>query len=419
MQPRGKRKLRILIYGINYVPELVSTGKYTGEMAEWLVQQGHEVKVITAPPYYPYWQVQKPYRSWIYCREKIKGVKIYRCPLWIPRRSSGVNRLLHLFSFSLFSFPVLLWCVRGRPDVVITIEPSFFTVVLTAMVSYVCGLKSWLHVQDFELDAALSLGILPNKKWTRRVAPFEQWVMRRFDRVSSISGAMVERLHKKGVHINRSRLFLNWVDTVNIRPVDRSESLRAEWHIPETSQVLLYSGNMGKKQGLEVIPKLAKALINRRPDTLFLMVGDGVVRQELEDMAEKEKLHNIRFMPLQPLEKLVALLATADIHLVLQRRGAADFVMPSKLSAICAAGGMALVTADHGTELFRVVHDNQIGLIVDPESEDTIMEGLLLLLNNSALCQKYKKQARIYAESMLEKEMILRQFESQLLEFLH
>lgn len=408
--------MRILIYGINYAPELVGIGKYTGEMAEWLTLRGHEVQVITAPPYYPYWQVQEPYASWKYRTDTINGVEVFRCPLWVPRRPSGLKRLIHLFSFSFFSFPVLLSLVRRRPDLLLTIEPSFLTATLAAMVSSLFGIKSWLHIQDFELDAAFSLGILSNKKFPRWIGRVEKWVMRRFDRVSSISGAMVDRLHKKGVDTHKCRLFLNWVDTISIRPLGGAESLRMEWGIPETSKVVLYSGNMGQKQGLDMVPILAKELQERRPEVLFLMVGDGAVRRQLEKIAERERLSNIRFLQLQPVEKLGALLATAEVHLVLQRRGIADLVMPSKLSAILSAGGVPLVTADPGTELFKVVHDNQLGIVVKPESHEAVLEGLLLLLDNSELRRAYQKRARAYAEKELGKDRILTRFEEQVVE---
>lgn len=410
--------MHILIYGLNYAPELVGVGKYTGEMAEWLAQQGHEVIVITAPPYYPHWLVQKPYRAWAYSKEKVNDVHVYRCPLWIPHHPSGFRRLIHHFSFSLCSCPVLFWFIRRRPDVVVTIEPSFFTAVITAMLSYIFNFKSWLHVQDFELDAALSLGILSSKSLTRWATLFEKLVMKQFDRVSSISESMVNRLHKKGIGTDKSRFFPNWVDAIGILPLGHSASLRSEWNIPDTSKVVLYSGNMGEKQGLEVILKIAKELVYKRSDILFLLVGDGVVRQTLERIASEEKLTNIRFMPLQPVEKLAMLLATADVHLVIQRRGAADLVMPSKLAGIFAAGGVSLVTADPGTELFRIVHDNKLGLVVLPESTDEILKGLLLLLDNSELRQIYQERARAYAECKLEKSKILKEFETHLLDLI-
>ena len=93
--PTGSMKL--LLYGLNYAPEPVGIGKYSGELAEWLAGRGHEVRVITAPPYFPQWRaIANRYR-----REQRRGVSIWRCPLWVPRRPSGVSRLIHLASFAL------------------------------------------------------------------------------------------------------------------------------------------------------------------------------------------------------------------------------------------------------------------------------------------------------------------------------
>ena len=97
--------MKILIYGINYAPELTGIGKYSGEMAEWLAAAGHEVRVITAPPYYPEWEVQAPYRAGRYLREQRNGVTVLRAPLWVPRKVSGLKRLVHLASFALTSAP--------------------------------------------------------------------------------------------------------------------------------------------------------------------------------------------------------------------------------------------------------------------------------------------------------------------------
>ncbi len=76
--------MKILVYGINYSPELTGIGKYTGEMVEWLAAQGHEVRVITAPPYYPQWQVGENYSAWRYKREE-GAATVWRCPLYVPK----------------------------------------------------------------------------------------------------------------------------------------------------------------------------------------------------------------------------------------------------------------------------------------------------------------------------------------------
>jgi colanic acid biosynthesis glycosyl transferase WcaI len=119
--------VRILIYGINYSPELTGIGKYTGEMASWLSHRGHEVRVVTAPPYYPAWSIREDYRGKLYRTEKNPGEPIvYRTPLYVPAKPTGLKRMAHLFSFMLGSLPVMLRQCFWNPDVVFTVEPTFF-----------------------------------------------------------------------------------------------------------------------------------------------------------------------------------------------------------------------------------------------------------------------------------------------------
>ena len=107
--------MKILVYGINYSPELTGIGKYTGEMVEWLAAQGHEVRVITAPPYYPQWQVGENYSAWRYKREE-GAATVWRCPLYVPKQPSTLKRLLHLGSFAVSSFFPLMAQRRWKPD---------------------------------------------------------------------------------------------------------------------------------------------------------------------------------------------------------------------------------------------------------------------------------------------------------------
>lgn len=95
--------MKILVYGINYSPELTGIGKYTGEMVAWMAQEGHEVRVITAPPYYPQWKVGERYSAWRYRWEEGEAT-VWRCPLYVPKQPSTLKRLLHLGSFALSSF---------------------------------------------------------------------------------------------------------------------------------------------------------------------------------------------------------------------------------------------------------------------------------------------------------------------------
>lgn len=404
--------MRILIHGINYAPELVATGKYTAEMAEWLAGRGHDVRVITAPPYYPAWKVEKGYSSWFYRKELLFGVTVWRCPLWVPKRPKTLTRLLHLATFALSSFPVLIGQVFWRPDVIFVVEPPLFCAPQALLAARLSGAKAWLHVQDFEIEAFFGLGFGSSSSLKRLVIKLESYLMRRFDHLSTISPTMLQRLLRLNIPRERASLFPNWVDLDTIRPVDPVSDLRAEWGIASDRKIVLYAGNMGEKQGLEIVLDAATILNTERQDIVFLMVGDGASRDKIAADAEQRQLRNVLFKPLQPLNKLHGLLSTADVHLVVQKRGAADAVMPSKLTGILAAGGRAVITADHDTELGRMVNDYPgIAQLVPPDNSPELAKAISEML---AAQDRFNPVARAFAEKHLAMQAILQGLERQL-----
>lgn len=403
--------MKILLYGLNFSPEQTGTGKYTGQLAEWLAKRGHSVRVITAPPYYPFWKVQKPYHWFLYKQEVIGGVKVFRCPLWVPESPSGLKRILHHLSFAFSSFPAFIAFLFSKPDVVIAIQPSFFTGLTVAMVKPFFQYKSWLHVQDFELQAAFSLNLLKGQFLQKLIRKLERAVIHSFDHVSTVSQSMLRRLHETGVQTVDSSLFLNWIDQ---EVATEKVSLREQWNIPKTAKVVLYAGNLGAKQGLENLLDTAEELRDKHADILFLIVGDGAVKNQLQKTAQDKSLRNVRFMPVQPNNLFPALLEMADVHVILQKRGASDLVMPSKLGNILAIGGAVLVTADPGTELHRVINENRLGVVVEPESIPALRDGLIRLLNDPEKRRTYGEGAKKFAAENLRKDLVIGRFEEQL-----
>lgn len=412
--------MRILVYGINYAPELTGIGKYSGEMAEWLAAQGHEVRVITAPPYYPAWRVADGYSSWLYRREFVPdtqsslsatgvNVVVYRCPLWVPARPSGLKRLVHLASFALGSLPVMLRHIFWRPKVVFVIEPPLMCAPTALLVSKLCGAKSWLHIQDFEVDAAFDLGILPSGYLRNVVLFFERAFMRSFDRISTISPGMMTRLAQKGVKPEKTTLFPNWADTHAIFPMTGPSPMRAELGILPKSTVVLYSGNMSEKQGLEVVLDTARSLVAEE-QIRFVLCGAGAARERL--LQAYADLPNVLWLPLQPLEKMNDLLNIADIHVLPQRADAADLVMPSKLTGILASGRPVVVTAEPGTHLADAVSD--CGIVIPPDDIMAFAQALMALSNDVARRKSLGNAARIYAEKHMGKDAVLDAFGNEL-----
>jgi colanic acid biosynthesis glycosyl transferase WcaI len=401
--------MKLLVYGINFAPELTGIGKYTGEMVAWLAARGHEVRVVTAPPYYPDWAIRPGYSGSRYAREDWRGATVFRTPLWVPRKLTGLKRLLHLASFALSSLPTLLAQWRWKPDVVWVTEPPLFCTPAALAFARLRSAKAWLHIQDYEVDAAFELGLLKGAGARSIVAAAERGLMRRFDRISTISSRMRERAGSKGCEAARLVSLPNWADVSAVQPLQAASSYRAELGIAQDAVVALYSGNMGAKQGLELLAEMAH-LLQGRPDLEFVFCGNGAGRADL--MRRCEKLANVRFLDLQPVERLGDLLGLADIHLLPQRADAADLVMPSKLTGMLSSGRPVVAGARPETELGRVAA--QCGIAVAPDDARAFADAVLTLASQPDLRRELSLRARAFAEANFDRDAVLARFERDL-----
>jgi colanic acid biosynthesis glycosyl transferase WcaI len=401
--------MKILIYGLNYAPEMTGVGKYTAEMAVLLASRGHEVRVVCAPPYYPEWRVAANYVPWRYQRETRDGVTIWRAPLWVPSRPNGLKRMLHLASFAASSLPLLARQVLWRPDAAMLIEPTLMCAPATLAFARIARASAWLHIQDFEVDAAFDLGLLKSSRVARVARRIESALLRRFDTVSSITPQMGSRAVVKGVESSRIVCLPNWVDVATIFPLARASDYRLQLGIPLDQKVVLYSGNMGAKQGIETLAAAAASLVTRA-DVTFVFCGCGAVKESLIERCAG--LTNCIFIPLQPVERLNELLNLADIHVLPQRGNAADLMMPSKLTGMFASGRAVVAMARHGTDLYDAVSPR--GVVVPPDNVKALVAAITVLASDRERRAALGKAARNYAERALSPESTLSAFEERL-----
>jgi colanic acid biosynthesis glycosyl transferase WcaI len=401
--------VKVLILGLNYHPELIGVGKYTGELAEWLGARGHLVRVVTAPPYYPAWRLAPDHASWRYRAEEIGRAEVLRCPLWVPKAPSALKRVLHLASFALSSAVPALWrAVTWRPDVVWTVEPTILSAPVALLAARVCGARACLHVQDLELEAALQLGMISRPRLGRALHSLYGALLRRFDLVSTICGRMRGRLAELGVADERLCLLPNWVDTVDICPLERQGALRRALGLRDEQVIALYAGNMGEKQGLELLAEVAGRLIDQ-PEVHLVLCGDGAARGGLE-----RRLHgfpNVTFLPLQPRERLNDLLNMADIHLLPQRAEAEHFALPSKLGGMLASGRPVIAQASGG-ELLRAARE--CGVAIAPGDAASMARAIAELATDANRRKALGEAARQYAETRFERDLILTRYERRL-----
>jgi len=410
--------MKILLYSMNFTPELVGIGKYSGEMAQWLHAKGHDVRVIASPPFFPHWAPFEGHSAWAYRKTVCDGITVWRAPTWVPARPRALARMAHLFSFMLSSMPLLFAQIRWRPDLVFVVEPPLFCAPTVLFFSRMLGIKSWLHIQDYEVDAAFGLGLVRGARVRRFALSVERWLLGRFNRVSTISAAMLDKARDKGIDETRLVLLPNWVDVRSIYPHAGGASetgepvngYRAMLGIPADAVVVLYAGSLGNKQGIELLADAARQLA-AAGHIHFVLCGNGPSREALKTACAN--LERVHFLDLQPAERLNELLGMADIHVLPQRADAADLVMPSKLGGMLASGKAVIVTAHEGTELSNVVSGR--GLVVAPGDPDALSDAIAKLAASRPQREAMGAAGRLFAESELDRNAILLRLEKELL----
>ncbi|NML38523.1 WcaI family glycosyltransferase [Chitinophaga sp. G-6-1-13] len=409
---------RILLISCNYAPEPNGTGKYNGELINWLAAKGYDCTVLTTYPYYPEWKISASYRpkKYLFSRETIiagsRPVKVYRCPHYVPALPSGSKRVLQDFTFSLAaSGKMLQLLLQRRFDVVITIAPSFHLGLLAAGYKSLRQTRFIYHIQDMQIEAASNLGMLRSPWLLQQLFRLEKYILRRADVVSSISPQMVSSIASKASR--EVQLFPNWVDTDRYFPLNNRAALKEQFGFSANNKVILYSGALGEKQGLENVLVAARQLQYHR-NIRFVICGDGPYRQRLEAMAAEWQLEHVTFLPLQPASHFNLFLNMADLHLVIQRGQASDLVMPSKLTTILAVGGVPIVTANEGSGLYQLIRQHRIGISVIADDATALSRAIEDALQGET--GHIAANARRYAQEQLAIDHIMERFEREILQ---
>lgn len=395
--------MRIAIVGINYAPELTGIGVYNTGLAEFLAARGFEVDVYTAFPYYPAWRKDADAVGRLYRHERVGGVNVRRHYLYVPRRPGALARMWHEMSFVVSASIGYLF--GPTADCTFVVSPPLPLGIPITLLARLKLSKVVFHAQDLQPDAAIELGLLKKGRFSELLLKIERWTYAFADRVSSIGRAMLGRIQGKGVPARKLLLLKNWANDDVVRPLGRQTAYRECWAL-ENRFVVLYSGNLGVKQGLGMLLDCAARLRNR-PEIAFVIVGDGGEKAALLQRAQTESLHNVQFHPLQPLARLGELLATADLAVIPQKPDFGDIVLPSKLANILASGRPVVAAAPASSELALTLRDAGCGLVVQPGDAEALAAAVRQLADDPRECERLATNGRRYMQSSLARESVL------------
>jgi colanic acid biosynthesis glycosyl transferase WcaI len=354
--------------------------------------------MVTAFPYYPSWQKVPGDQGRLYRTENFDGVTVHRCWHYVPRKATTLRRILHELSFAITAFVRLLFL--ARPDLYIVVSPPLVLGPLASLIAWLKRRPYAFHVQDLQPDAALGLGMVQPGAFTRLLFALESWAYRDAALVSGISEGMTAAFSRKGVPEAKRFLFSNWIrwfgrnaqyQSLGPEREAAGRAFREKFGITERSFLASYSGNLGRKQGLETLIAAAEILGRHASgDALrgltILLVGDGVMRQALQAQVDSLGLNRqIRMLPLLSDRDYRGMLVSSDICLVTQAPGTGQHFFPSKLLSVLSVGTPVLSVADEDSELARAVEEGQFGVNVPPGNPTALAEQLRQLAENPVL----------------------------------
>lgn len=392
--------MNILVLCPHYRPDVAPTGEVMTSIAEALAALGHRLHIVTSLPWYRDHRVEPGWGGRPLRRDRAASVGVVTRVHPFPTDKADIPaRALAFGGYTALATAAGL-APGTRPDVVLAMSPPLTLGPAGWVVARRFRVPFVFNVQDVFPDVAVELGVLTHPRVIDAAARLERFTYRRADAVTVLSDDLADNVAAKlgpGRRGERSkvRVIPNFVDTGFISVGERENAYRRD-HGLEGRTVVMYAGNVGLSQSLDLVVHAARELVERRPEVVFVVNGGGSGLAALEEAAAG--LPNVRFVGMQPKERLPEVLAAADVHLVPLRRGLARSSVPSKLYSILAAGRPVLASVDEGTEVARTVERAAAGVAVPPDDPEAFLRGLEGLLDDPARCQGAGAAGRRFVE---------------------
>lgn len=406
-------KNNITLIGINFYPEDSSTGLYSTQMAERLTEK-YKVEVITGFPYYPEWKIRPEYQNkFCYLEETKDDIAIFRYKQYVPKKPTFKNRIIHLLDFTLGSIRNVFKVKKS--DLVICVVPFTSSIALGLLLAKLRGAKVWVHIQDFELDAAVESGLAGEQKFLKAkifkgLFWLESKLLNKADIVSTIGYGMLEKLETKTSAPNY--FFPNWIDENFIDP---QKATRHGIMTLEKFKVL-YSGNIGAKQDWDFFLQIIDHFKDEN-NIEFIVVGAGAKKEWLVEQT-KEYVKVKHYMPVG-YATLPDLLCSADLHILFQKNDVVNTVMPSKLLGMMASAVPSIVTGSLESEVAKIFDVSNGGYFYDSECLDEVVQAIKLLSSHSEQATSMGNNARTYVVEHFSSSKVLANFEKKVQEILN
>lgn len=401
--------MKILVSSLVFYPDHSGIALYSTDFAFYAAEQGHEVHVVTGFPFYPKWKKKASDRRVLFRTDEVNKVKIHRGYLYVPQNPRTHRRIIQEITFLISA--VFNFIKVGRPDVIVLFTTPVSLGVAGWIFKKIFRTKLVINVQDFQVEAADSLGMLSKFSFLKTLVVLEKFTYRQSNLVSSISDSMVDIIKEKGIDQKKVIYWPNWIDVAEAAKIGEQENFRKKYALPLDKMIIAYAGNVGLKQGLSTLIDLAEAY-KENEKLHFLIVGEGGDLGNLKKYHKQKKLSNMTFLPFLDADEYKDMLGDVDVIFISQKKVPKDIYFPSKLLGLMAASKLIFLSADKNSELYKVVSKNKLGLVTEFGDMDNMKacvnqilhapEELKMLQRNAwEFVQRFDR--KVVLQSVLEK----------------
>ena len=404
---------KVLLLTLVYGPDMVSTANMMTDIAQGLHTAGHDVTVLTSIPHYnPSEQVRSNKKftaSWrrLFTESLEDDVLVLRT--FIPMKRHKIwARALDYLIFQVLTTGLAIFHVE-RPDVVLVTSPPITLGLSGILVSKLRGSAFVYDVRELWPDVPVRMGMFRHPFIVHLVYLLETFVYQNAAAISTIARTFQDTLAKRGVPRRKLYLTPNFVDLDFIRPASKDNEFSRE-HGLNGSFVVLYAGNVGLTQGLEILIDVAEDLEDDR-NIQFLVVGDGAGRTSLEEMISKSHLRNVRLMPFQPADRVNEMYAAADVCIAPMLRGFSYDTVPSKIYTAMAAGRPVVGSAEPDTETACLLREANSGTCVLPEAPAALAASICALRDNPERAARLGANGRQWVVDNYSREAVVASYD--------
>ncbi len=401
--------MKILILSLAYSPEITGNAPLVTNLAEDLAEKGHEVKVICGIPFHGLEKVPDRYKGNLWCSEKINDVNIKRSYSFVSDSRRFSVKIANYISYTVSSFLAAL-LDSGNYDLIMAVSPPIFLGITAYLIKRIKGGKVVYNVQDLFPESALLTGKLKKGFIFNMLKEIERFVYRKADCITVISDRFMQEIKVDGINGDKIKAMPNWIDTDFIKPMPKEQNQFRHQHGLENCFVVQFAGTIGYSQGLEIVLDVAKD-VGGYKDIKFMIVGVGVVKEELVRKARDMNLSNILFLPTQPQETLPHLLTAADVSLVTLKKNMGRVSLPSKILGIMAAGVPIIASLDEGSEGWEIINESNCGIAIPPEEPERLKQAVLHFYNNKDIIPKLGLNGREFVLKRYSRHIVVNNYE--------